>query len=336
MKLITLLSIFGWIIMSWILIHIFALLGIFLAVAYPIWWLFLPKQTICFICRSRKDGQRCHFCKRIVIKQEGYFPKNLLSSIYNGGLILVFSLVSIGIIFIESKVLLSLGFSPTPKTVSFIIPTKNQYRLGEIFPMDIEIVGIKVPINSVQADLGFDPSRVEVIDISTENSFANIFIQKEINNEVGYARITGGLANPGFSQSRGIFATIFFKGIRPGLLKIDYLENSMVLANDRLGTNVLKDLASVSYLILPEQISEEEKELQRNLTFNSPVLGKSTDTTQMKFYEESNVLGAYLPQQEPEVKNKNIIIDTIFNALGKFNQFILDFWHKTFDTVIRE
>ena len=89
-----------------------------------------------------------------------------------------------------------------------------------------------MPINAIQADLGFNPEKVEVVDISTQNSFANIFIQKEINNETGYARLTGGLPNPGFFSDRGIFGTVFFRGKQPGVVKIDFLPSSMVLAND--------------------------------------------------------------------------------------------------------
>lgn len=89
--------------------------------------------------------------------------------------------------------------------------------------MKIDITSIKVPINAVQADIGFEPHKLEVVDVSTEDSFANIFIQKEINNEVGYVRLTGGLPNPGFFADRGVFGTVFFKGISPGIVRIEFL-----------------------------------------------------------------------------------------------------------------
>lgn len=312
---------------SWVLIHILAIFGIFLAVAYPVWWLFAPKQSVCLLCRAEKEGSKCPFCRKEIVKNQGTSPSNLTSAILNGGLILIFSLVSIGIVYGESQVLFKLGFPPTPKTASFIIPSKGQYRLGEIFPMKVEIENIKNSINAVQADIGFDPDKVEVVDISTKDSFANIFIQKEINNEGGWSRLTGGLPNPGFFGNHGTFGTIFFRGKSPGLVKIGFLPSSMVLANDSRGTNILKDLPSVSYLILPEKISEEEDKEQQKLISYANVLGVSTDSGQLKFYDEGSVLGV---QAGKEIQNENqfSLGKLILGGLEKIDRFILTFWDK--------
>lgn len=317
------------VIASWFLIHILAIFGIFLAIAYPLWWLFAPKQTACLLCRTGREGEKCFFCKHPIKKSEGVSPSSLSSAVLNGVLILLFSLISAGIVFGESQLLFKLGFPPTPKTVSFIIPAKGQYRLGEVFPMKIEIAGIKVPINAVQADLGFEQNEIEVVDVSTRDSFANIFVQKEIGNESGYARLTGGLPNPGFSANHGLFGTVFLKGKSPGIVKIEFLPSSMVLANDGRGTNVLKDLASVSYLILPEKITPEEEKMQKSVTLQSSVLGESTDSTQMKFYEEREVLGANVGQQIQEEK-KLSLFKILPDSLEKVDRFILEQWGKVF------
>lgn len=100
-----------------------------------------------------------------------------------------------------------------------------------------------------------------------------------------------------------------------------------MLANDGRGTNVLKDLASVSYLILPEKISEEEEELQKNITFSSNVLGESTDNTQMRFYEEGSVLGARVGEEIQE-KKKFSLLKTFLGGLEKVDRFILEQWGR--------
>src|SRR5579872_3682585 len=117
---------------SWILIHILAIFGIFIAVAYPLWWLFAPKQAICFLCRAEGDGDKCPLCRQQINKHEGISPKNFTSAILNGLLILVFSVASIGVVYGESHVLSYFGFPPTEKTASFIIPSTKQHLLGEI------------------------------------------------------------------------------------------------------------------------------------------------------------------------------------------------------------
>jgi hypothetical protein len=198
-----------------------------------------------------------------------------------------------------------------------------------MFPMKIEVAGIKTPINAVQADLGFESSKIEVVDISTKDSFASIFVQKEINNKGGYSRLTGGLPNPGFFSDKGVLGTVFFKGKAPGVVKIEFLPSSMVLANDGRGTNVLKDLASVSYLILPEKISPEEEKMQKSIVLQSSVLGESTDGAQMKFYEETGILGA---STEKEIKKEQQLnpVKITLDVLEKIDRFILSQWEKVF------
>jgi hypothetical protein len=312
---------------SWILIHLLAVFGFFLALSYPVWWLLFPKQTVCFMCRVKKEGETCPFCRRIIQPVEGSSPKNLLSSVYNGLLVLLFFLISVTVVFAESQLLFKMGFPPTPKTVSFVIPKKGQYRIGEIFKMKIEISGIKVPINAVQADLAFDPEKIEVIDVSTEESFADIFVQKEIDNVAGYLRLTGGLPNPGFFSDHGIFGTVHFKAAHPGIVKVEFLPSSMVLANDGRGTNVLKDLQAVSYLVLPEKITKEEEELQKSITLMPVVLGKSTTNTQMKFYEDNKVLGAQTTKEIQEKKDSGVVKNLV-GALEKIDAFTLSLWNR--------
>jgi hypothetical protein len=325
--------------LSWVLIHILAILGIFMSLAFPIWWLISPKTTTCFVCRSRRNGEYCNICGKIVNRGDSNYPnpKNLRSAILNGSILFIFTLFSALLVFTEGKILYKIGFPPTKKTVSFIIPSTGQYRLGEIFPMKVEIAGIKTPVNAVQADIGFDPNKVQIMDISTGDSFANIFIQKEINNEVGYARLTGGLPNPGFFADKGTFGTIFFKGKEPGVVKIGFLPTSMVLANDGKGTNVLKEFVSVSYLVLPDKISEDEEKLQEGLlTYEPSVLGESNENTQIKFYTDERVLGVDTVnniQQELQKIEKTNLIGVVSKTVENIDTFIINLWSNTFEVL---
>jgi len=297
-------------ILSWFLVHFLAVFGLFLALVYPVWWLLDLKRLPCLWCRIKK-------------RETCLFSHSFLDS----GLILLFTLISFGLVFAESKILFKMGFPPTPKTATFVIPPKGQYRLGEIFPLKVEIAGIKVPINAVQADLGFTPEKLEAVDVSTQDSFANIFIQKEINNEVGYVRLTGGLPNPGFFSDHGFFGTVYFKGKSPGVTKIEFLPSSMILANDGRGTNVLRDLAAVSYLILPEKLSAEEEKMQEKLISNLLVLGEKSERPQMRFYEEEKVLGAQITG-EIEKEKRFSLVKVVFDLVEKVDRTVLTWWKK--------
>jgi hypothetical protein len=149
------------------------------------------------------------------------------------------SLFSLGIVFVESRVLQIVLPAVATETVSFVIQGEKQYSVGQSFSMPVEITEIASAINAVRVDVKYDPSFIEVESISTEGSFATVFIEKKIDNQLGYAMISGGLPYPGYSGGNSLFVTYIFRGIRPGLAKVDFLPSSMVLANDGVGSNLL-------------------------------------------------------------------------------------------------
>lgn len=317
--------------LTWLLVHIFALLGVFVAVGFFIWWIFYPKFSLCFSCRVKKVGEYCNVCKSTVHSNTDRYPKSLKSALFNSSLILLMSFLSLIVVYIENSILQSIQNPKSPKTVSFVIPSEAQYRTGEIFPLKIQLTGIEVPINAVQADIGFDKERIEVVDISTKDSFATVFLQKEINNDLGYARISGGLPNPGFNAPSGLFSTVYLRGKKPGLAQIYFLDTSLVLANDGKGTNVIKEFSTMSYLITPEQLPTDELELQNTLILEN-VLGLEEEGTKdqiLLFAEDENfdeVLGieSFKDAELIEsVETKNIF-DTILEILTEIDLFIMD------------
>lgn len=320
----------GLLILSWIFIHVLALLGIFLAFLYPLWWVLLPKYNLCLMCRVRTEGSWCPLCKQKVTHVSGQHIPYLSSALINSSIVMVFALVSIGLVFLESKTLTSSGILPPPSTITFAIPDKNKYGLGEIFPLKLQINNIETPINVVQADIAFDPSKLEVVDVSTKDSFASIFIQKEIDNERGFARLTGGLPNPGYQKNSGLFGTVYFKAKAVGPVTVKFLPSTLALANDGRGTNVLKNVSDVSYLIVPQKIS---------ITSLSKVLGaateKGTNGTQMIFYDDNSVLAADTSAAKDKVQLQNaqkgvgwVIVS--LNELAGFDKLVFSFWSKFF------
>ena len=88
---------------SWLMIHIVAILGFFLAIAYPIWWFFFPKNTVCLLCRASGDEKVCSLCKRAVSSSsQGRQPKTFTSIVANSIIILLLFALSLGVILLES------------------------------------------------------------------------------------------------------------------------------------------------------------------------------------------------------------------------------------------
>lgn len=307
-------------------IHFLAFFGIFIAFFYPIWCLIAPKKSLCLVCRLGKEGDECILCRRKITKEQGISPANFSSAICNGLIILFFSVLSIGIVFVESNILSSLGFSPAAKTISFVLPPKGQYKLGEIFPMEIALTGIKEPINAIQTDVQFDQEKLEVVNISFENSVANIFIEKEIHNDTGWFRIVGGLPNPGYRGSEGHFATVYFLTKTPGPTEVIFLPSSMVLANDGKGTNVVKDFATKSYLILPEKVGRPMA------VPTQAVSGIDTAKTQLTLYD-TDIVYSNSSSEKPRASEKKLW-EKPLELLASFDEQLVSFY-QLFDPITK-
>jgi len=292
----TILLLIPTIVLSWFFVHVFAVLGIFLAVAYPIWWMIFPKLTPCIFCRTTPLGEKCRACHEVVTIDRRY-PTSLGSIGRNFLMIMLISGISILTVYGEIQALNKFGIQLEQAKVEFIIPDKQQYKIGEIFPIELNINSNGVNINAVQTDIAFNPEKIEIVKLSLEESFAKIFIQKEINNESGYLRVTGGLPSPGYKGDDGHFATVYFQSKEAGIFEIQFLPSSLVLENDGNGTNVLKSYPKTSYLIKPEYVTETEKELQSTiLSLNSnEVLGVDSTNNQMLFFDTTgnteNIMG---------------------------------------------
>lgn len=223
--------------LAFILIHFLAVFGVFLALAIPLLHLaFYPKIT-CF---------SCHISKR---------PHSFKHSLLDAALILLLTLLSIPIIYGETRLIsyiLSKRTTPTIATIAeFSIPARSQYPVGTIFPLPLELRRIPSAINVAQADLAFDPNLLEVVDITTDGTFAEFFVQKEFDNQKGYLRLSGGIPNPGYNRADGLIGTAYFRAKSAGATTLRYLESSLVLANDGRGTNLLSDYPTINLIITP-------------------------------------------------------------------------------------
>lgn len=265
----------AFLILSWILVHFLALFGFFLALAIPLLHLsFAPQHILCFWCRLTHTPHR--------------FRHSLLDSL----LALVLTLISLTLVYGEYRLITHYLRPATPKIASFTLPTKNQYLVGEIFTFPLSLERIPAPINIFQADLSYDPNLLEVVDLTTDQSFASFFVQKEYDNTLGYLRLAGGVPNPGYSEASGLLGTVYFRPKQPGATELLYLDTSLVLANDGAGTNLLSDFPKIPLILLPN--SNPPTPPPSDLTVSTQVQG-DTDKTVLSFTEYAEKLPAPHP-----------------------------------------
>ena len=226
--------------------------------------------------------------------------------------IITITTFSLGVLFIEKTLLENSNYIlPTQKTAIVGIPEYGNYKIGEISLLPIQVSNLSTPINVIQADIGYDPLLVEIQDILVGDSFANIFIQKDVRNDLGFARITGGIPNPGFTEESGIFANVLFRCKTSGAGHISILPTTQVLANDGRATNVLATFNEHVYYVAEDELTLPELQLQQQY-LDTQVLGATSD--KFEFYQERITEGFEFPETD-EIENTLTFIDIAYTYI---------------------
>lgn len=107
-------------------------------------------------------------------------------------------------------------------------------------------------INAAQAEVFFDPAMITVTGIATAKSFCSdsMFLEKEIDNKKGRVSIACAIPNPGFSGDEGILAELVIEPLASGSFGLTFGDETKVLANDGLGTDVLRLKTDGYYRVL--------------------------------------------------------------------------------------
>lgn len=106
-------------------------------------------------------------------------------------------------------------------------------------------------INAISANLKFDPARMRVEEVVTDHSICTdgFFIEKNFDNAAGTVDVVCGIPTPGYSGTKGIVAEILFTPLTTGPVALTFASTTQVLANDGLGTNVLRETSAASYQV---------------------------------------------------------------------------------------
>lgn len=109
------------------------------------------------------------------------------------------------------------------------------------------------PVNAVQIGLSFNPAVMQVKELVTTNSFCrqDLIAQQIIDNIAGTVDFSCGLPTPGFGYGVGTIVELVMKPVASGETAIGFVKSkTRVLANDGLGTDVLRAAASGNYRVV--------------------------------------------------------------------------------------
>lgn len=128
-----------------------------------------------------------------------------------------------------------------------IMPAVHDFPLDQTFSIKI-VVNAEVPINAVEAMIVFEPDKLEVINVSREESIMLLWVEEpNFSNASGTINFAGGLYG-GFTGQEGEIITAVFKPKIGGVAKIGF-EEAKILAHDGKGTDITKKATGAVYLI---------------------------------------------------------------------------------------
>lgn len=119
---------------------------------------------------------------------------------------------------------------------------------GEKFLVKINLDTKNNFVNAVQSYLEFDPNILVVIKTDTTDSFCKFYPENNFNNQKGLVKLSCGSPYPGFSGTNTLEIIEFMpKAMQTTSIRLT--PESMVLANDGKGTNLLKNFDSKTITI---------------------------------------------------------------------------------------
>jgi len=135
----------------------------------------------------------------------------------------------------------------------FLRPASGSYIVNNTFDVSVVLNTNGQSINAVDVNLKFPPDKLQVVSPSLGQSIVGVWVsQPTFNNQTGTIRFQGGIPSPGINTSSGIISTITFRVKSIGTATVTFSDESKVLLNDGLGTNILTNKSGgIFNLVLP-------------------------------------------------------------------------------------
>lgn len=176
------------------------------------------------------------------------------------GLLLIMLLVHTAYFYFKNQVT-NINTNPyiIYNSVLRLSPEQRIVDLEAQIPVKIKIDTGGESINTIEVKIKFDPERVAVKDLITIASICgdDYFLEKNIDNNLGQVSFACLRPSPGFSGNDGTVAEILLQPKKIGNFTLVFDEATKVLANDGLGTNVLRKYDNAHFFVVREDDEEE-------------------------------------------------------------------------------
>lgn len=139
----------------------------------------------------------------------------------------------------HGKPIISIPSSETPPSI-LSIEVPELVPVGQPFDIKVVMNTQKNPVNAAGIYLKFDPTRFQVLDLDTKESFCQFYPEKKYDNTMGQILLACGAPHPGY---KGV-NTLLKINLMPlviGTSELVTLPQSQLLVSDGKGSNALQE-----------------------------------------------------------------------------------------------
>lgn len=125
------------------------------------------------------------------------------------------------------------------KPAGLEIESEDHPSVNTPFTLSLTIEPQNQPVNAVGLYLKFNPTKLQVLDIDTSQSFCQFYPEKRFDNNLGTVNLVCGAPHPGSVEKTTVLKLEFMPLVVGGtVLSLD--PRSQILLSDGKGTNILE------------------------------------------------------------------------------------------------
>lgn len=174
---------------------------------------------------------------------------------------------------------------PAQAAILYVEPGGGTFTVGSTFDVSLFLNTEGESINTLATFLSFPSDKLQLVSPSAGKSIISLWTSPpKFNNASGLIELQGGIPG-GINASKGLVTNLTFrvKSIGAGVLK--FLDESKVLLNDGLGTDVLKQAQNGIYnFVLPPPAG--------------PLVASETHPEQSQWYQNRTIILTWLHDNE--------------------------------------
>ncbi len=156
--------------------------------------------------------------------------------------VLVFALLATSVI----------TFDGGTTTLFFMPHGSEKVKVGDTTQIDVNI-NTQTPINALGATIKFPPQQLQILAISKEKSFLDLWTEDTtIKEGTGEVHFSGGTFRAGGLSGTGTMLTLTVKALQPGSAKIEF-SDAEIYSHDGRGLVIDRSLKTVNLVVSPRE-----------------------------------------------------------------------------------